>query len=127
MPSNVITIRNATLIDGTGAEPLQEAVLLIKGDRIVAVGSREQVHFAPETQTIDLNGATILPGFINAHVHYAYDERSLETWALAGVTTVRDEGILSTRPLAELLRLRNKTRADPKYARLVSAGDSWHA
>ncbi len=117
-----LALVNATLIDGTGADPLAEAVVLIQGDRIVAVGPRGTINFAPETQTIDLQGATILPGFINAHVHFAYDERSLETWALAGVTTVRDEGIISSRPLADLLAFRDKTRADPKYARLVSAG-----
>jgi imidazolonepropionase-like amidohydrolase len=117
-----LALVNATLIDGTGADPLADAVLLIKGDHIVAVGPRGTINFAPETRTIDLQGATILPGFINAHVHFAYDERSLETWALAGVTTVRDEGIISNRSLADLLRLRDKTRADPKYARLVSAG-----
>jgi len=117
-----LALVNATLIDGTGADPLAEAVVLIQGDRIGAVGPRGTINFAPETQTIDLQGATILPGFINAHVHFAYDERSLETWALAGVTTVRDEGIISSRPLADLLAFRDKTRADPKYARLVSAG-----
>jgi imidazolonepropionase-like amidohydrolase len=117
-----LALVNATLIDGTGADPLPDAVLLIKGNRIVAVGPRKTINFAPETKTIDLEGATILPGFINAHVHFAYDERTLETWALAGVTTVRDEGIISSKPLAELMKFRDETRADPKYARLVSAG-----
>jgi imidazolonepropionase-like amidohydrolase len=116
-----LALVNATLIDGTGADPLPDAVVLIKGDRIVAVGPREEVKFGPEFKTIDLQGATILPGFINAHVH-SYNERTLENWAQGGVTTVRDEGILSTRPLADLMKVRDKTRADPKYARMVSAG-----
>jgi imidazolonepropionase-like amidohydrolase len=117
-----LALVNATLIDGTGADPLVDAVLLIKADRIAAVGQREKINFAAETKIIDLQGATILPGLINAHVHFAYDERSLETWALAGITTVRDEGIISNKPLADLLQFRDKTRANPKYARLVSAG-----
>lgn len=117
-----LALINATLIDGTGADPLADAVLLIKDERILAVGLHEKINFAPETKTIDLQGATVLPGFINAHVHFAYDEQKLETWALAGVTTVRDEGIISSKPLADLMAFRDKTRANPKYARLVSAG-----
>jgi imidazolonepropionase-like amidohydrolase len=117
-----LALINATLIDGTGSDPLPDAVLLIKGDRIVAVGLRKTINFAPETKTIDLEGATVLPGFINAHVHFAYDEKTLETWALAGVTTVRDEGIISSKPLVDLMAFRDKTNVDPKYAHLVSAG-----
>jgi imidazolonepropionase-like amidohydrolase len=72
---------------------------------------------------IDLNGAYILPGFINAHVHDAYDETRLKTWAQAGVTTVRDVGILSgAGQLTRLIALRNQLATSPEYARLVSAG-----
>jgi imidazolonepropionase-like amidohydrolase len=117
-----LALVNAILIDGTGANPLPNAVLLIKGERIVAVGPRKTINIAPDTKTIDLRGATILPGFINAHVHFAFDETNLEAWAQGGVTTVRDEGITSGKPLAELMAFRDKTRANPKYARLVSAG-----
>jgi imidazolonepropionase-like amidohydrolase len=117
-----LALINATLIDGTGAEPLPDAVLLIKADRIVAVGSRATINIAPGTKTIDLERATVLPGFINAHVHFAFDEQKLEAWAQGGVTTVRDEGIISSKPLSDLMAFRDKTNADPKYARLVSAG-----
>ena len=117
-----LALVNATLVNGTGADPLPDAILLIKGERIVAVGPRMTINIAPDTKTIDLAGATILPGFINAHVHFAFDEQKLETWALASVTTVRDEGIISSKTLADLMALRDKTHADPKYARLVSAG-----
>jgi len=56
-------------------------------------------------------------------VHDAYDEGRLEAWAQAGVTTVRDEGILSgDSQLSQLIALRNELASSPIYARLVSTG-----
>jgi imidazolonepropionase-like amidohydrolase len=44
-------------------------VLLVQGDRIVAVGPAAQVNAPPGTQTIELPGMTLLPGLIDAHSH----------------------------------------------------------
>jgi imidazolonepropionase-like amidohydrolase len=115
-------LTGATLIDGTGAEPIPNAVLFVKGDRIVTLGPAANFSLPADLKTIDLAGLTILPGFINAHIHYGFDERNLEAWAQGGVTTVRDEGINSPLSEKELLALRDRTRAKPRYARLVSAG-----
>jgi imidazolonepropionase-like amidohydrolase len=73
-------------------------------------------------KTVDVGGATILPGFINAHVHYAFDKAHLQAWAQGGVTTVRDEATRSGQALSEALSFRDEARKDPQYARLVSAG-----
>jgi imidazolonepropionase-like amidohydrolase len=74
-------------------------------------------------EIIDLEGAYVLPGFINAHVHDAYDEKRLLTWAQAGVTTVRDEGIISgPNQLTQMIALRDQLSSSPEYARLVSSG-----
>jgi imidazolonepropionase-like amidohydrolase len=118
-----LVLTNGTLIDGSGADPIPNATLLMGGDRILAVGPASRVKIPSGVKVIDLGGATILPGFINAHVHDAYDESRLEAWAQAGVTTVRDEGIISgSGQLTRLMALRDQFAISPQYSRLVSTG-----
>ncbi len=117
-----LVLVNGLLIDGTGAGPVRDAALLVRGDRIVAAGLRDRYTWPANARVIDVGGAAILPGFINAHVHSAYDLQLLEAWVMGGVTTVRDEGIISSTPLTDLLALRDEARRNPVYARLVSAG-----
>src|SRR6266487_6093248 len=65
----VTAIRAGTLIDGTGGAPIKNAVILVQGGRITAAGTNVAV---PSGATvIDLSGETVLPGFIDAHVHLA--------------------------------------------------------
>ncbi len=106
-----VAVRAAALIDGSGAAPLRDAVVLIEGDRITAVGANLPI---PESaRVIDLGAATLLPGLIDCHTHIAsgdpgdyyeglfrkspvddavvahvYARRTLE----AGFTSVRDVG-----------------------------------
>lgn len=108
-----------TLIDGTGADPFPDAALVIQGERIVAVGPRAEMSFPPGAQIIELSDSTILPGFINTHVHNAYNARNLQTWAQAGVTTVRD---LGEKVGLSYFAARDRLNADPNNARVISAG-----
>ncbi len=108
-----------TLIDGTGADPLPDAALVIQGERITDVGPRDEVAIPADARLIELAQATILPGFINTHVHNAYNKRLLRTWAQAGVTTVRDVG--APYPGVYFV-LRDRQNADPQYARVIAAG-----
>jgi imidazolonepropionase-like amidohydrolase len=63
----VVAIKAAQLIDGTGAAPVDHAVVLVTGDRITQVGAGIAVPSGAEV--IDLGGATLLPGFIDCHTH----------------------------------------------------------
>ena len=114
-----LAIINGTLIDGTGADPIKDAALIIQGERIVAVGSRSTIDIPAGAQIIDVQGATMLPGFFNAHVHGAYNEEKLAAWAKEGVTTVRDLGAYQWPPSQALL---DRVEKDNRYARLISGG-----
>jgi imidazolonepropionase-like amidohydrolase len=114
-----IVLINGTLIDGTGGQPLPEAVVIIKAGRIVEVGTRSTLGPPEGSTVVDARGGTILPGFINSHVHGGYDERTLRNWAQAGVTTVRD---LAAYPPYSSYTLRDALNGDPLNARLVASG-----
>ena len=110
-----IHIHNGTLIDGNGGEPLRNANILIKDNRIVEIGktlNRTTISSDVESITrIDAQGGYILPGLIDTHVHMMFEIAPLEQrvstpFSLnffkstqhmrrtldAGITTVRDAG-----------------------------------
>jgi imidazolonepropionase-like amidohydrolase len=62
-------LRAARVIDGSGAAPIANGVVVVTGDRIVAVGRSGSVTIPAGARTIDLGNATLMPGFIDAHVH----------------------------------------------------------
>jgi imidazolonepropionase-like amidohydrolase len=68
-PSTTVVIRAARLIDGTGAPSIQNGVVVVTNDRIIAVGASGRVAIPAGARTIDLGDATLLPGFIDAHTH----------------------------------------------------------
>jgi imidazolonepropionase-like amidohydrolase len=111
-----LVLTGGTLIDGTGADPLPNAVVVVRGDRIVGVGRAGDVEVPATATVIDVRGATIVPGVINAHVHSGYDVSRLEAWAQGGVTTVRDLCGRAQYALLDTLAL------DPHLARVVAAG-----
>jgi imidazolonepropionase-like amidohydrolase len=106
------------VIDGTGSQPLENATIAIKGNLIASVGAKDSIVIPEGAKEIDLNGATVMPGFINAHVHQAYVEQNLENWLKAGVTTVRDESPLATN---DFLAKRDRLNKDPAHSRIISA------
>jgi imidazolonepropionase-like amidohydrolase len=110
---------HGTVIVGTGADPTKDAVLIIQGERIVAVGPHSSISMPEGAKIIDVQGATLLPGFFNAHVHGAYNEDKLAAWAKEGVTTVRDLGAYQWPPSKTLM---DRIEKDNLYARLVSGG-----
>lgn len=63
-------IRAGSLIDGGGGPPVKNAVILVRGDRVSAVGPN--LAIPPGAAVIDLSQYTVLPGFVDAHVHLAF-------------------------------------------------------
>ncbi|HOX12425.1 MAG TPA: amidohydrolase family protein [Spirochaetia bacterium] len=120
-PGIDLAIRNCILIDGTGSPPVRDAVLLIGEGRVLAAGPAAAVGIPPGSRVLDLDGAAVLPGFVNAHVHYALDEERLARWLESGVTSVRDMSSFGMPP-AEVARWRARTRERPDLARLYAVG-----
>lgn len=57
------------VLDGYGGPPIENGVVLIAGDRIVAVGRNVDVPIPAGVPIVDTNGMTVLPGLIDMHVH----------------------------------------------------------
>jgi imidazolonepropionase-like amidohydrolase len=64
-----VVVRADRLIDGSGALPIENAVVVIDGDRITQVGTATDVRIPMGARIIDLEGYTILPGLMDCHVH----------------------------------------------------------
>jgi len=67
--SGAIVIEGARLIDGTGAPVVEDAVMVVEGDRIGVVGPRAAVTVPAGATTVDATGMTLMPGLVNAHGH----------------------------------------------------------
>ena len=67
--ASVTVIRTGTLIDGKSGEPKKNQVIVIRGNRIESVQDAASAKIPSGAKTIDLSGATVLPGLIDSHTH----------------------------------------------------------
>ena len=124
----------ATVIDGTGNPPVEDAVLVVRDGRIEALGSRADMPPPRTAAQVDVTGKTIIPGLINAHGHVGqarglaagpevYTKENvlsqLQLYARYGVTTVISLG--GDGPEAIALRDAQDTAALDR-ARIYAAG-----
>ncbi len=84
-------IAGATLIDGTGAAPVADSVVVVRNGRIAAAGRRAKVAIPKDAAMIDGRGSTLLPGLWEMHAHFAQVEYG-PAYLAAGVTSARDCG-----------------------------------
>ena len=99
-PGGTVALTGARIVTMRGADGgiIDDGVILVRGDRIAAVGTRAEVTVPAGTPTVDLAGKTIVPGFIDAHAHGPQGEDGLtpqQNWsAMAnlalGTTTIHD-------------------------------------
>lgn len=92
-PTDSYVILSATLIDGTRNLPIHNSAIIIAKDRIIAVGRKEQIDIPLGAQVIDAKGKWIVPGLIDAHIHFA---QSGGLYTRPDVIDLRD-----TRPYSE--------------------------
>ena len=102
-----VVIEHATLIDGSGGAPLQDAALLLEGGRIVRIAPTGRIETPAGAETIDAAGKTVIPGMINLHGHVGLTKglaqaqeyytranviENLGVYAAYGVTTTTSMG-----------------------------------
>jgi len=97
-PSGQAVLRGARVVTMHGDEVLENADILVKDNRIVAVGKSGSVTVPADAKLIDVSGKTIVPGFIDIHPHWTEIRRGvldLQNWSFLanlayGVTAGRD-------------------------------------
>jgi len=105
-PPSILVIHNGMVITATGEEPIEDGVVVIEGEVITAVGSKDDVPMPDGARFVDAQGGTILPGIIDARasdllnrlritdgqINYIDLEIYLTRALKAGLTTVRATG-----------------------------------
>ena len=64
-----LAITGGSVVDLDGGAPLRDAVILIEGERIAAIGAAGDVAVPPDAGVVDVEGAWLIPGLMNMHVH----------------------------------------------------------
>lgn len=105
--ADVYAITGATLIDGSGRTPVNDSIVIIRADSIVAVGKRGRLAIPATAKVIDARGLVLAPGFIDTHNHSdrgLAQDPSAATQVSQGITTLavgQDGG--SAFPVADYL------------------------
>jgi len=86
--SRDLLLSNAVVLRGSGLEAVASTSILVTGGRIRFIGEDSEARrLAPGAERIDLSGATILPGLVDAHAHIAGLGMALETVSLVDTTS----------------------------------------
>jgi imidazolonepropionase-like amidohydrolase len=88
----VLAITNGVVFPANGSAPIQDGVVVIRGNRIEAVGEASEVWIPSGATVLDAGGGTVMPGLINAHVHHGGPPEERARFLAEGVTTVCDLG-----------------------------------
>jgi len=143
--NGTVVLKAARLIDGTGAAPITNGVVVVTDDKIVAVGSSARVTVPAGARVIDLGDATLMPGFIDSHTHivgrvlgdaegqnaYVHDYDSMaailavanaQKTLMAGFTTIRNVGAPNFDDMAIRKAINDGWIAGP---RMMTAGHSF--
>ena len=67
----VVVIEGGTLIDGNGGQPVRDAVIVIRGNRIEAVSQKGRANVPAGAKVLRADGKFIVPGLMDAHIHWA--------------------------------------------------------
>ena len=138
--ADTLVLAGGRLIDGYGGPPIENAVIVVEGNRIKAVGREGTIAIPAGAKVIDTNGYTVMPGLMDMHVHLMivghgdYDHWdatypgqyrdvimpiAAKQLLMAGVTTARDLGA----PLEDIVAVKNRiNRGEIPGPRLFVSG-----
>jgi imidazolonepropionase-like amidohydrolase len=97
----IIALMHVNVIDGTGAPMKTDQTIVIRDSKIAAVGSASAVTVPDGAQRMELNGHTVVPGFVGLHDHtfYTTSTKAVQLnlsaprlYLASGVTTIRTTG-----------------------------------
>lgn len=133
MRKETLLLKNGTLIDGTGRQPLTNAAIEVINGRFGTITQYRDNQTKNEVvQEIDLNGLFILPGFIHTHAHtsfkflqneplHGYHQEYLAACLQEGITTIRDEGMTTTATIDEVIAHTNGLDS-LSFPRMITSG-----
>jgi imidazolonepropionase-like amidohydrolase len=112
-PAQDLVLRGGTLVNPDGSAPLADTVIVVRGGRIAEVGRAGRVRVPGGIQVIDAAGKWIVPGYVDAHVHF---------FQSGGLYTRPDAIDLraATPYEAEIATIRS--RVDDVFARYLASG-----
>jgi imidazolonepropionase-like amidohydrolase len=145
-PAPPLALLGATLVDGTGALPVRNGVIVLRDGRIACVGARAACPVPTDADSVSAAGKWIMPGLIDTHVHFsqtgwvdgrpdaldvrkdypypqveadlqAHPARFFRSYLCSGVTSVFDVG-----GYPWTLELQERTAQSTAAPRVVSAG-----
>jgi len=91
--SGTVAIVGATLIDGTGAPPLSNSIVVVERGHVSCVGGKTACTVPGGARIVDGAGRWLMPGLFDAHVHISEEHGQFGPLYLAfGITSVRDVG-----------------------------------
>ena len=138
-PFKRVVLRNVTMIDGTGAPAQGPFDIVIENDRIAQIKSigvpgaiDPAERAAPGDQEMDLTGYTVMPGFVDAHVHLhslsdsqkVPSDYILKLWMAHGITSVRDLG--SGHPIEWLVDIKKRSERNEIVAPRIDIYPMFH-
>ena len=95
--TNAVVYEGATLVTGDGSAPIENAVFVVENGRFTSVGPAGSVDVPNGASRVDLSGKTVMPTFVNAHIHLSLDraerEEQLRHMAYYGAGTVVSMGL----------------------------------
>ncbi len=100
--SSCTVLIGATLIDGTGRPALVDSAIIVDGNRIKEVGSKDQIEIPEKATIMDLTGKTMIPGFIDSHLHYFIVSMSVRTINLSDTKSLQEAVNIVKEKAAEL-------------------------
>lgn len=97
-PETITAFTHVNLVPMTGETTIEDQTLLVEGAKIAAIGDSDTMRIPEGTRVIDGNGAYLMPGLADMHMHTRQDWEDRDTWPVHplhlylanGVTTIRD-------------------------------------